>query len=223
MARPRGGNRRARARRRAGRARRGNERHLATSSPSRSPRRPSCSTTTKGFENKPDRRALICGTSFGPSVRRIALTLEEAPDTPTVELIRRTKDKLKQRTPPREVAASEAPVYENTLTGDDIDLDLAADPASTGRSMAGAMRAPRDAVITRDPDTRLSQRRHLSHDAAGQEPHRPLSLARQGCAPAHHRARGRQGKPMEVAAAWGIDPLFMLVGSQTLSQERVGI
>ena len=40
---------------------------------------------------------------LGPSLRRTALSLEEPPDTPTVELIRRVKDKFKNRIPPREV------------------------------------------------------------------------------------------------------------------------
>ena len=52
---------------------------------------------------------------YGPSVRRIAISLEEDPDTPTVELIRRTKDKMKKRTPPEEVPASACAAYENTI------------------------------------------------------------------------------------------------------------
>lgn len=59
---------------------------------------------------------------FGPSVARTAITLEEAPDTPTMELIRRTKNKLKHSIAPLEICAEAAPVYQNTLTGNDIDL-----------------------------------------------------------------------------------------------------
>ena len=58
---------------------------------------------------------MLVNQRLGPSIKRIALTLEEPADTPTGELIRRCKDKLKQRIPPREVQASEAPVFENTL------------------------------------------------------------------------------------------------------------
>src|SRR3954469_16767056 len=47
---------------------------------------------------------------LGPSLKRTALSLEEPPDTPTVELIRRVKEKFKNRIPPREVQRSEAPV-----------------------------------------------------------------------------------------------------------------
>jgi 4-hydroxy-3-polyprenylbenzoate decarboxylase len=74
----------------------------------------------KGFENSPIGARSLWNV-LGPSVRRIALTLGEDPNTPTVELIRRTKDKLKQRTPPREVEASKAPIYENSLFGDDVE------------------------------------------------------------------------------------------------------
>ena len=57
---------------------------------------------------------------LGPSLRRTALSLEEPADTPTVELIRRVKEKFKTRIASREVARSEAPIYEHTITGDDI-------------------------------------------------------------------------------------------------------
>ena len=46
---------------------------------------------------------------LGPSIRRIALTLEEPPETPALELIRRVKDKMQKRIPPEEIALVEAP------------------------------------------------------------------------------------------------------------------
>ena len=76
----------------------------------------------KGFEKSPI-GARHLWNILGPSRKRIALTLEEPVETPTVELIRRTKDKLKRRIPPREVARSEAPIYENSIVGKKIDLD----------------------------------------------------------------------------------------------------
>ncbi|MDC4422922.1 UbiD family decarboxylase, partial [Acinetobacter baumannii] len=57
---------------------------------------------------------------FGPSVQRTASTLEEAPTTSTLELIKRTKDKLRNRIAPKEVSATEALIFQNTLLGDDI-------------------------------------------------------------------------------------------------------
>jgi len=59
---------------------------------------------TKGHEKSP-LGAMHLWNILGPSLKRIALTLEEPPETPTLELIRRVKDKLKRRLPPREVRA----------------------------------------------------------------------------------------------------------------------
>src|SRR5574341_795695 len=78
---------------------------------------------TKGFEKSP-LGAMHLWNILGPSLKRIALTLEEPPQTTTVDLIRRVKDKLKRRLPPREVSRAEAPVYENTVAGRNVDLDL---------------------------------------------------------------------------------------------------
>src|SRR6266567_8378180 len=71
----------------------------------------------KGYEKSPF-KACSLWNILGPSISRIALTMEEPPDTPIVALINRVKDKLKHRTPPREVGQSQAGFYENTLTGD---------------------------------------------------------------------------------------------------------
>jgi 4-hydroxy-3-polyprenylbenzoate decarboxylase len=75
----------------------------------------------KGYENSPFKASSLWNI-LGPSLQRIALTMEEPPDTPTVQLIQRVKDKLKHRTSPREVSQSEAGFYQNTLTGDEVDL-----------------------------------------------------------------------------------------------------
>ncbi len=65
-----------------------------------------------GFESSPIGARLLWNI-LGPSIRRTALTLEEPPDTPALELIRRVKDKMQPCPSP-----------------------------STGRSTAGAMPAP---------------------------------------------------------------------------------
>ena len=59
---------------------------------------------------------------LGPSFKRIALTMEEPPDLPRLELVRRAKEKMGRRIEPREISGADAPLFENTLTGDDIDL-----------------------------------------------------------------------------------------------------
>lgn len=166
----------------------------------------------KGYEHSPF-KARSLWNILGPSLQRIALTMEEPPDTPTVELIRRVKDKLKHRMPPKEVAPSEAGFYQNTLTGDKIDLDQLPIPRHwplDGGRYAGTA----DCVITRDPDTgylnvgtyrmMLQGKREVG-----------LYLSPGKDARLHITRSWQQGKPVEVAAAWGVDPLFMVVGSQT--------
>ncbi len=150
---------------------------------------------------------------LGPSLARVALTLEEPTGTPTVELIRRAKDKLKRRIPPREVPRDKAPVYENSIKGKKVDLNQLPIPRHwplDGGRYAGTA----DAVITRDPDSGYlnigTYRMMLQGKAqAG------LYLSPGKDARLHITRAWQQGKPIEVAAAWGIDPLFMLVGSQT--------
>src|SRR6266567_7331985 len=66
----------------------------------------------KGYENSPF-KARSLWNILGPSLQRIAVTMEEPPDTPTVELIRRVKEKLKHRMPPRELPQAEADFYQN--------------------------------------------------------------------------------------------------------------
>ena len=163
---------------------------------------------TAGFEKSPV-GARHLWNILGPSIKRIALTLEEPADTPTVELIRRCKDKLKQRIPPREVQASEAPVFENSLLGDKVDLDLLPIPRHWPLD-GGRYAGTGDAVITRDPDSgylnigtyRMMQQ---SKTESG------LYLSPGKDARLHITRAWQQGKSIEVAAAWGIDPLFMMV------------
>ncbi|MSP38846.1 MAG: UbiD family decarboxylase [Deltaproteobacteria bacterium] len=166
----------------------------------------------KGYE-KSSYKAQSLWNILGPSIPRIALTMEEPHDTPIVELIRRVKDKLKNRMPPREVPAAQAAMYQNTLTGDKIDLSQLPIPRHwplDGGRYAGTA----DCVITRDPDSGYlnvgTYRMMLqSKNECG------LYLSPGKDARLHITRSWQQGKPVQVAAAWGIDPLFMVVGSQT--------
>ena len=166
----------------------------------------------KGFENSPF-RARHLWNILGPSIARIALTLEEPAGTPTVELIKRTKDKLKRRIAPREVARSDAPVYENSIVGKKIDLNSLPIPRHWPLD-GGRYAGTGDAVITRDPDTgylNIGTYRMMQQGKAEVG----LYLSPGKDARLHITRAWQQDKPIEVAAAWGIDPLFMLVGSQT--------
>jgi UbiD family decarboxylase len=166
----------------------------------------------KGFEKSPI-GARHLWNILGPSRKRIALTLEEPVETPTVELIRRTKDKLKRRIAPREVARGEAPIYENSIVGKKIDLDQLPIPRHWPLD-GGRYAGTGDAVITRDPDTgylNIGTYRMMQQGKSQVG----LYLSPGKDARLHITRAWQQGKSIAVAAAWGIDPLFMLVGSQT--------
>jgi len=166
----------------------------------------------KGFEKGPI-GARHLWNILGPSRKRIALTLEEPAETPIVDLIRRTKDKLKRRIAPREVARAEAPIYENSMLGKDIDLDQLPIPRHWPLD-GGRYAGTGDAVMTRDPDTgyiNIGTYRMMQQGKAQVG----LYLSPGKDARLHITRAWQQDKPIAVAAAWGIDPLFMLVGSQT--------
>ena len=150
---------------------------------------------------------------LGPSLRRIALTHEEPVDTPTMELIRRVKEKYQRRIPPREVTAGQAPIYENTRTGEDVDLSQLPIPRHWPLD-GGRYGGTGDAVITRDPDSGYlnvgTYRMMIQGDRQV-----GLYLSPGKDARLHITRAWQRGEAINVAAAWGIDPLFMVVGSQT--------
>jgi 4-hydroxy-3-polyprenylbenzoate decarboxylase len=166
----------------------------------------------RGFEDSAIKTRLLWNI-LGPSLRRIALTLDEPTDTPMVELICRTKEKLKRRIPPRELPRNEAPVYENSIVGKNIDLNELPIPRHWPLD-GGRYAGTGDAVITRDPDSgylNIGTYRMMQQGKSQVG----LYLSPGKDARLHITRAWQQGKPIEVAAAWGIDPLFMLVGSQT--------
>jgi UbiD family decarboxylase len=170
---------------------------------------------TKGYDSSAI-GAMHLWNILGPSLKRIALTLEEPPDTPTVELIRRVKDKLKQRIPPREVAKSQARFYENSQTGAQIDLEalpIAKHWPRDGGRYAGTA----DCVITRDPDSGYLNVGTYRMMLQGKN-QVGLYLSPGKDARLHITRAWQKGQAIQVAAAWGIDPLFMVIGSQTFAK-----
>jgi UbiD family decarboxylase len=170
---------------------------------------------TKGYEKSPI-GAMHLWNILGPSFKRIALTLEEPPETPTVELIRRVKDKLKKRIPPREVPKNQARFYENSQTGDQIDLEalpIAKHWPLDGGRYAGTA----DAVITRDPDSGYLNVGTYRMMLQGKN-QVGLYLSPGKDARLHITRAWQKGEAIQVAACWGIDPLFMVIGSQTFAK-----
>jgi UbiD family decarboxylase len=166
----------------------------------------------QGYEHSPYRARLLWNI-LGPSLRRVALTVEEPPDMPTLTLIRSVKEKLAHRTPPREVAQTEARFYENSLAGDDIDLYQLPIPTHWPLD-GGRYGGTADCVITRDPETGYINLGTYRMMLQGKK-ETGLYLSPGKDARLHITRSWQMGRPLQVAAAWGIDPLFMVVGSQT--------
>jgi 4-hydroxy-3-polyprenylbenzoate decarboxylase len=120
---------------------------------------------------------------------------------------------MQQRIPPHVVDQGEAPVFEHTLRGEEIDLEALPIPKHwplDGGRYAGTA----DAVITRDPDSGYLN--VGTYRMMIQGPRQcGLYLSPGKDARLHITRAWQRGESIQVAAAWGIDPLFMLVGSQT--------
>lgn len=168
-----------------------------------------------GYEKSPIGARLLWNI-LGPSPGRIALTLEEPPETPTLELTRRVKDKLKQRIPPREVPRSQALFYEHTKTGKEIDLDELPIPKHWPLD-GGRYGGTADVVITRDPDSGYLNVGTYRMMLQGKN-QVGLYLSPGKDARLHITRAWQRGEAIQVAAAWGIDPLFMVIGSQTFAK-----
>ncbi|HHL1992071.1 TPA: UbiD family decarboxylase [Acinetobacter baumannii] len=151
---------------------------------------------------------------FGPSVQRTAITLEEAPTTSTLGLIKRTKDKLRNRIAPKEVSATEALIFQNTLLGDDINLLNIPFPKHWPKD-GGVYAGTADAIFTQDQISGYLNIGTYRMMIQGPK-HVGLSLAPGKDALRHIHQAWEKGESLHVAAAWGVDPLIMVVGSQSL-------
>jgi 4-hydroxy-3-polyprenylbenzoate decarboxylase len=155
---------------------------------------------------------------LGSSTRRIAIALREPPDSSRADLIRAMRDKLKRRVPPTDIAPDAAPVNERILTGSQI--DMAAVPAPKHWPLdGGRYLGTCDAVLTRDPDSgfvNMGTYRMMVHD----ERHLGLYLSPGKDARLHIARAWELGRPIEVVAAFGIDPLLMVIASMTFPKNE---
>jgi 4-hydroxy-3-polyprenylbenzoate decarboxylase len=156
---------------------------------------------------------------LGSSNKRIALTLGIDPNLPVMEMIMEARQRLSRRLPPVEIDPRDAPVAEIVLQGDDIDLTTMPAPkhwpldggGQPGQDV-GRYIGTADAVLTRDPDTGIINIGTYRMMVQGKDEvglylspgkHARLDITR----------AWEQGQGLDVAACWGIDPLFMIVGA----------
>ena len=153
----------------------------------------------------------ILSNILGSSLNRIALSLGIPLDQSSIDMIRQTKDIYKKKIPPQIVDEKKAPVNENIVMGDDVDLYLFPAPKMWPLD-GGRYIGTGDVVITKDPEDghfNLGTYRQmvLSKNEVGfyVSPGKDALL--------HREKWWKMGEPCEVAAAYGIDPILLIVGS----------
>jgi len=153
----------------------------------------------------------VLSNILGSSLRRIAVTLGLPLDLPTIDLIRQTKDIYKRPIPPQVVDRNEAPINENIVMGENVDLSLFPAPKmwplDGGRYIGTA-----DVVITKDPeDGHLNLGTYRQMVVSNREVGFYASPGKDALL--HREKWWSMGRPCEVAVAYGIDPVLFIVGS----------
>ncbi len=150
---------------------------------------------------------------LGTSLPRVALALGLDPALGVREVIHQARLKLRERIPPVVVDRAAAPVNQHVQTGSRVDVRVFGAPKHWPLD-GGCYLGTGDAVFTRDPDLghiNVGTYRMMVHDRN----HVGLYLSPGKDARLHITRAWQRGQDVEVAAALGVHPLWMIVGSQT--------
>lgn len=153
----------------------------------------------------------VLSNILGSSLNRIALSMGLPVDLSAMQMIKGAREVYKSPVPPEEISQGAAPINENVLMGDDVNLfDFPSPkmwPLDGGRYIGTG-----DVVITKDPE--------LGHLNLGTYRQMIQSKNRVGFyvspgkdALLHREQYWKKGEPCEVAAAYGIDPALLIVGA----------
>lgn len=172
------------------------------------------------FENLKGNRsdARILSNMLGSSKERYALAVGIDPTLSTAEMIAETRNIMKRRIAPVKVAKSAASVNEIILRGDEIDLTKLPVPIFWPGD-GGQYIGTGDITFTADP---ASGRINVGVYRQMLQSKNTVGFY---CSPGKHgrldrEAWWRLGKPCEVVAAYGIDPVLFMVGAQVFGQNE---
>jgi len=153
----------------------------------------------------------VLSNILGSSLRRIALACGLPTELSTMELIQKTRNLYQNPIPPEIIDPKAAPVNENIVAGADVDLYQFPAPKMWPLD-GGRYIGTGDVVITKDPEKghlNLGTYRQMiqSKNQVGfyVSPGKDALL--------HREEYWKQGKPCEVAVAYGIDPALFIVGA----------
>jgi UbiD family decarboxylase len=167
------------------------------------------------FENikgHPGHRALY--NMIGCNLSRFCLMIGEQPVDHPLTAVQILQHKLGRKMPPKEVAPATAICNQNIVTGDAIDIRIF--PAQRMWPLdGGKYLGTGDAVVTKDPETgRVNVGTYRMMIKGPREvgvytsPGKDATIDREKW--------WRMGKPMPIAACYGIDPLLFLVAATSL-------
>jgi 4-hydroxy-3-polyprenylbenzoate decarboxylase len=148
---------------------------------------------------------------LGSSLNRIALALGLPLNLSVLDMIRMTKDIYKKKIPPKIVNEDSAPVNENIIMGDAIDITKF--PAlKMWHHDGGRYIGTADVIITKDPESgylNLGTYRQMIMNKKQVgfyvSPGKDALL--------HREKWWQKGKPCEVIAVYGVDPTTFICGA----------
>ena len=151
---------------------------------------------------------------IGCNLSRFCLMIGEQPVDHPLKAVQILQRKLGRKMKPKEVAAESAICNQNVVEGDDIDIRIF--PAQRMWPLDGGMYlGTGDAVVTRCPETgRVNVGTYRMMIKGPREvgvytsPGKDATIDREKW--------WKLGKPMPIAAAYGIDPLLFLVAATSL-------
>lgn len=171
------------------------------------------------FENitdYPGHRVLF--NMFSGSARRLALMMNVDPSSSVTELVQAARTKFDNRIEPERVDSENAPIFENTDEGDDVDLTKFPAPKMWPKD-GGRYLGTADATVSRDPDTgnlNVATYRQMIHSenetGLYTSPGKDLRLQMERC--------WERGEPLPVAAAYGVQPELYLAGGLSFSKSE---
>ena len=167
------------------------------------------------FENikgHPGHKALY--NMIGCNLSRFCLMIGEEPVGHPLEAVQILQRKLGRKMPPKEVPPEQAICNQNIVEGDKIDIRMF--PAQRMWPLDGGLYlGTGDAVVTKDPETgRINVGTYRMMIKGAREigvytsPGKDATIDREKW--------WKLGKPMPIAAAYGIDPLLFLVAATSL-------
>jgi 4-hydroxy-3-polyprenylbenzoate decarboxylase len=160
----------------------------------------------------------ILTNMLGASKERFALAVGLDPSLSTTEMIRATRSLMGDPVKPAMIAKDRAPVNEVVLTGDAIDLTTFPVPKFWPGD-GGQFIGTGDITLTASPDTG-----RINVGCYRQMLQGPKRIGLY-CSPGKHGLLDReawwaQGKPCEVVAAYGIDPVLFMLAAQSFGVDE---